>query len=151
MKDAEAEAERYEGIKRGLQKSIIAGEQKADKLANDVRAAEDQAQAADDLLYQVTGARSAKADSLKNLQDTQKNALLRFGDNVDKLVAAIDRESWVGRKPVGPMGRYVSLVENSPPMQSLFSSVLGGLMCGFAVQDDRDRSKLQRMIRQHVG
>jgi hypothetical protein len=102
-------------------------------------------------VQQAAGDKATHDENVERCNDQIKDRLAAFGRRVDIVIDAIDRENWTGRKPVGPMGRFVTLLDGREPMRLLFSTILGGLMCGFAVQNEADRNKLSRLIGHAIG
>lgn len=134
--------------KSTLTKLLIEADSGEDKLQREVEAAEANLQKADDKLHQASDEKARLKKDVDDCRAQSKDRLAAFGRNVDLVIAAIDREQWTGRKPVGPMGRFVTLLDGRESMRRLFTHILGSLMCGFAVQNEADRNKLSRLISQ---
>lgn len=79
-----------------------------------------------------------------------QDSMSRFGQRVDLVLADIDRERWNGVKPIGPIGRHISLRTNDEGTKQLFTHVLSQTMCGFIVTDSRDRTRLQGIIQRNM-
>ncbi|CCO33264.1 Structural maintenance of chromosomes protein 6 Short=SMC protein 6 [Rhizoctonia solani AG-1 IB] len=85
--------------------------------------------------------------NIKRLEDSRRNAINRFGSNLQHALVDIDRYSWKGQKPLGPLGQYVELKDGR--WAELMRVYLGGLMASFAVTDARDREPLSRILQSH--
>lgn len=84
--------------------------------------------------------------SVTNLENVRTNRLAAFGQNLGTVLAEIDRARWHVAKPVGPLGRYIQLKDTEFQYRGVMESLLGGLMCSFAVQDSRDKNLLQKIL-----
>ncbi|ELU44338.1 Smc5-6 complex SMC subunit Smc6 [Rhizoctonia solani AG-1 IA] len=85
--------------------------------------------------------------NIKRLEDSQRNAINRFGSNLHRALVDIDRHAWKGQKPLGPLGQYVDLKDGR--WAELMRIYLGGLMASFAVTDARDREPLSKILQNH--
>ncbi|ORY25918.1 hypothetical protein BCR39DRAFT_542516 [Naematelia encephala] len=85
---------------------------------------------------------------LANLERQKSSRLSAFGTRMDQFVEEMKRQRWEG--PVlGPLGLHVKLEDNQ--YRDAFHSVLGSLLCSFAVTTWNDRTKLQVMLQEWVS
>lgn len=47
--------------------------------------------------------------NLENAQSARENPLNAFGRGIPQLCAQIERETWIGTRPIGPIGRFVKV------------------------------------------
>ncbi|CAE6468016.1 unnamed protein product [Rhizoctonia solani] len=90
---------------------------------------------------------SSVQHNIKRLEDSQRNVINRFGSNLQHALVDIDRHTWKGQKPLGPLGQYVELKDGR--WAELMRIYLGNLMASFAVTDARDREPLSRILQNH--
>ena len=76
---------------------------------------------------------------------SERDTFVPYGSNIKAVVEKIDRSSWYGDKPVGPLGRYVKAREPSK-WGDILRTQLGSLLTAFAVTDPRDRDQLKRIL-----
>ncbi|KAG9122629.1 Structural maintenance of chromosomes protein 6, partial [Ceratobasidium sp. 392] len=86
-------------------------------------------------------------NTIRRLQNTQKDQINMFGNNLDRVLSDISRARWYGQHPVGPLGQYVEVKD--PHWVGLMRVNLGSLMSSFAVTDQRDRETLSRILIKH--
>lgn len=83
--------------------------------------------------------------NIDNLQRQRGGGRLNaFGSGLDKLQHEIDKRRWVGPKPLGPLGLYVTSDETQ--FYEAFSAMIGNIMLQYAVQTPQDRSQLMALI-----
>lgn len=93
----------------------------------------------------IAGSIIQEADKIKRLQQQSSgNRLNAFGRGLQGLQAEIDRRSWHGPKPLGPLGLYINLSDMR--YKSTLLASLGSTMLQYAVQDPRDRNQLHGLI-----
>ncbi|KAJ3517006.1 hypothetical protein NLJ89_g773 [Agrocybe chaxingu] len=74
-----------------------------------------------------------------------RDHLSRFGQSMQTVLREIDRTDWRGVRPIGPLGKFVTL-EDQRFLKDL-SSQLGSLLCAFAVSDGRDIQPLRAILK----
>ena len=77
---------------------------------------------------------------IEGLRRQMGNRLQAFGQNVDQILRAIDRSSWKGAKPIGPLGMAVNLEDSL--YANVICSTMGNTLCGFAVTTPDDQRQL---------
>jgi hypothetical protein len=81
--------------------------------------------------------------------------LTQFGRNVPKILQAIERETRFRRKPIGPLGSFVSMNENVPgggkKWAIAISAVIGGALGTFTVDNFSDQKILNGIIQNFVS
>ncbi|KAI0269879.1 P-loop containing nucleoside triphosphate hydrolase protein [Gloeopeniophorella convolvens] len=98
---------------------------------------------------EITAAQSAAMGAREQMQrciDQQKNSLAPYGNRLDDVLRRIDRMRWHGQKPLGPLGVYVKVKDQS--WANLLRSNLGGHMASFAVTDSRDLPVLKGLLKE---
>lgn len=119
-----------------------------EKEANDATAAceaAEQAQQAKEALRD--DAIQALDQARRNLQPfarASRNGLEKFGNNIGVVMDRIKRATWRAGPPLGPLGQYVQLEDES--YRGVLESLLGSLMCQFAVRCDEDRLTLLKIL-----
>ena len=68
-----------------------------------------------------------------------------FGTGLDHVFKEFDRAKWVDSRPLGPLGAYVELLDTG--YQKTMSSLLGQLMCCFAVKCSQDKQTLMEILK----
>ena len=81
---------------------------------------------------------------LRLIAEREKSKLAPFGNQMEQVIAEIDRRQWHGEKPVGPLGRYIRL--RDPMWADLMRVQLGRIMSAFAITDARDRRQLYEIL-----
>jgi chromosome segregation ATPase len=85
---------------------------------------------------------------LSGLERNRGNKLQVYGDWMPRLVYAIDKEHGFHKKPYGPLGRYLKLIEEKWALA--VESVLGsGLLAAFCCHDQHDLQLLRRLVTTH--
>lgn len=82
--------------------------------------------------------------NLEPFRRASRDGLEKFGNNIGTVMDRIQRAQWRAGPPLGPLGRYVQLEDES--YRPVLESYLGGLMCQFAVRCDEDRLTLLRIL-----
>lgn len=84
--------------------------------------------------------------NIKQQNDKNHNHLSAFGPNTEKLLREIDKNaSRFKEKPIGPIGRYVSL--KIPVWGSILNQQLARTLSSFVVSCDEDKNTLFRILR----
>ena len=83
----------------------------------------------------------------QELRRVQSQAILAYGQNMQNLLRLIDEEAHRGNwkeKPVGPLGRHVTLLKQdwSPILETIF----GNGLSGFLVTNYDDQSLLRKLM-----
>lgn len=84
---------------------------------------------------------------IRRCDESQKSRLAPFGQNMEAVLADIERSKWVGSKPVGPFGMYVKVKDEQ--WAEILRNQLGGAMSSFAVTDGRDRAQLSQILQRY--
>ena len=87
-------------------------------------------------------------NTIKNLEGQAANRNSAFGHRLELVFNEIDRATWVHSKPLGPLGMYVQLEDHR--YKDIVSTLLGSLLCSFAVRHARDKQTLMNILRQCV-
>lgn len=119
----------------------------AENAAENARQARDRAN--DKKMEANRDVESAEAMKQK-AEQAGRDSLSRFGRGLDRVLADIDRQTWRGVKPIGPIGRHVKLKSNDRGVRLLFTHLLGNLMTGFIVTNSQDRGNLQDLLNKHM-
>ena len=83
----------------------------------------------------------------QELRRVQSQAMLAYGQNMQNLLRLIDEETRKGswkEKPIGPLGRHVTLLKQdwSPILETVF----GNGLSGFVVTNYDDQSLLRKLM-----
>ncbi|KAH8117573.1 P-loop containing nucleoside triphosphate hydrolase protein [Phellopilus nigrolimitatus] len=84
------------------------------------------------------------ANQIDQIARQANDRIAAFGNNLPQMLHKIEGMKWHGRKPLGPLGRFVSLRDQR--WADLMRSTLGGMMTSFAVTDGRDRTALKQLL-----
>lgn len=102
--------------------------------------------------------------NLENAQSARANPLNAYGRGMPDLISHIDRESWIGPKPIGPLGCSVKVKDKRwcqaletifgpvRPQSSAFTVCSLIVLCaqllnGFIIGDNRDKTKLAGLLK----
>ena len=84
---------------------------------------------------------------IKAARDSEKNALAPYGNNVEAVIRDVQKTSWHGQKPLGPLGRFVKLKDSR--WADVLRVNLSGAMVSWAITDARDRGPLKALLERH--
>jgi chromosome segregation ATPase len=87
---------------------------------------------------------SETGDTLRNLQKADSSELGAFSRGTPDLVRAIESERGWREKPVGPIGRYVTLKDQS--WMHIVEKFFGSTLNGFIVTNYSDADKLKQLM-----
>lgn len=84
---------------------------------------------------------------LENAQKSKEQSMRAFRPNTDRLLQEIQKESRFDRKPIGPIGRYVTLKDPawSSMVEKTFGATLNAFYC-FSRHDANIISELKRKV-----
>ena len=85
---------------------------------------------------------------LQIIADREKSKLAPFGNNMEQVLAAIERTQWRGERPVGPLGRFVK-VRDPKKWADVMRIMLGSMMSAFAITHPADRKTLESILKHH--
>jgi hypothetical protein len=83
--------------------------------------------------------------AVSNLEAQRGDRLQAFGRGIKLIMDDINRTRWEHSKPIGPLGMHVKLLDMT--YKDAMHSLMGGLLCGFAVRTARDRQTLMEIFR----
>ncbi|TIB65355.1 hypothetical protein E3P77_02739 [Wallemia ichthyophaga] len=83
---------------------------------------------------------------INQIRASQNDRQAAFGNKMPEIIREIERQQW-NEKPIGPLGRYVKLVDNK--WSKVLESVLGGTLNAFACSNFQDRKKLLGILKRH--
>lgn len=81
---------------------------------------------------------------IRAVRDSEKNALAPYGNNMESVIREVQKMSWHGQQPIGPLGRFVKLKD--PKWADVLRVNLTGTMISWAVTDARDRGPLKALL-----
>ncbi|CAJ0843641.1 16359_t:CDS:10, partial [Entrophospora sp. SA101] len=84
---------------------------------------------------------------LNQLNDQKANNMIVYGNSIPAVLRDIDRETRWRKKPIGPLGLYVTL--SKPNWSEVLESVIGRTLNAFAVRNYQDRSLLSDILQRH--
>ncbi|KAL6302861.1 P-loop containing nucleoside triphosphate hydrolase protein [Sparassis latifolia] len=145
-KDEDASKERQDDLNRWLEEVKVSCDQ-AERQLQDIK---------DKRQQKIPEIENVKQDIQKLNQEPEQlqqsihecNKAARFGANMDRVMADIQRTRWHGNKPVGPFGLFVS-IKDPAQWAPIIRIQLGALMSGFAVTNARDREPLNKLLIDH--
>lgn len=113
-----------------------------------------QGQSSDQALREAQARRTRKNEDisktnniLQNLRRADTGGLGAFGGAIGQVVRAIDNERGWREKPVGPIGRYVTL--KAQAWMSIVEKFFGSTLSGFVVSHRQDADLLKRIMSQY--
>lgn len=84
---------------------------------------------------------------MKTLERSRGDTLFAFHDRMPQLVNAIKSErGWSASVPLGPIGSFIKLKDMK--FNKSLESVFGATLSGFAVENERDKVLLNRLMKQ---
>lgn len=140
LEDAKKAIEKAEEKLRSLELQV---EEKG-AAANDARREEGEFQAACDQAKN----RVVECESqIRVIRDSEKNALAPYGNGMESIIREVQKMSWHGQQPIGPLGRFVKLKD--PRWADVLRVNLSSTMVSWAVTDARDRAPLKALLERH--
>ncbi|PVU97554.1 hypothetical protein BB561_000482 [Smittium simulii] len=86
-----------------------------------------------------------KKRDIERLKQQSKNSLLAFGRGVSEVASEIPKNKWVGRSPIGPLGKYVKLKDIK--WNTVIETILDKSLNMFMVDNHQDRTTLDNIMR----
>lgn len=84
-------------------------------------------------------------EAVRRAEQQKRDAFAAYGPHTARIRDDIDKMQWAGeRKPFGPLGMYVGLVEQE--YGTVIRNLLGRLLFGFVVSDVRDLKPLKQLL-----
>lgn len=137
LEDAKKAVERAEEKLKSLE---VQSQEKA-TAASDARREEGDFQSA---CNQAKNRISECQNQIRVIRDSEKNALAPYGNGMESILREIQKMSWHGKQPIGPLGRFVKL--RDPRWADVLRVNLSGTMVSWAVTDARDRAPLKNLL-----
>ena len=85
--------------------------------------------------------------NLKAIENSSRNSLNAYGNNLLQVRQRIEVLRWHGQKPIGPIGDFVAL--NDQKWINVIRILIGRIASAFAITDPRDKSQLQKLLAEH--
>jgi chromosome segregation ATPase len=86
--------------------------------------------------------------NIKNLESQRGDKMKAYGHRMPQVLAAIRQETrWEKRKPIGPFGSTIELIE--PDFANVLESVLNKSLNGFVVESFNDKNLLYKILSNH--
>lgn len=82
--------------------------------------------------------------AISQIHANARSELAKFGDNLEAVLQAVQAESWTGKAPLGPLGKFVTLKDAK--WAPIFRVMLGSQMSSFVVENNADRQKLIKIL-----
>ncbi|GJJ13315.1 hypothetical protein Clacol_007567 [Clathrus columnatus] len=114
------------------------------RLAREVDEAGKHGRSLDDKITRFRGEIESATNNIAECHRFSQDQLRLFGKDVRQILKMVQEEKWMGKPPVGPFGRFVTLKEAS--WAPIIRIQLGSLMYSWAVTDNRDRYKLRNIL-----
>jgi len=83
---------------------------------------------------------------LTSLREAERDVMSTFGPQMHQLLRAIEQERGFNRKPVGPIGKYVTILK--PQWASILDKFFGQTLNAFVVTNRADGQLLHRLMKQ---
>lgn len=90
---------------------------------------------------------TALEEKLRGLERAKNDSYAAFGVNIKYLMRDIDEETRWHKKPVGPLGYYVSVKQDYKKYNDLINAALQNTLDSFVVSDEYDRRLLSQYMR----
>jgi chromosome segregation ATPase len=84
---------------------------------------------------------------LQQLSEQKSNNLKIFGPTIPDVISAINREKNWYKKPVGPFGLHIKLL--NPEWSEILESVIGSTLSTFAVHNHKDQKLLADIMKRY--
>ncbi|KAJ6525222.1 hypothetical protein DFH09DRAFT_173736 [Mycena vulgaris] len=85
--------------------------------------------------------------AVQNCQRAEQDRYAAYGKDIQRVVEQVNRANWHGEKPLGPLGIYVTVRDNT--WAELLRNQLGQLLSSFAVTDARDIGPMKQILSAH--
>jgi len=103
-------------------------------------------------LTKENGKVSKIQQDLKDLMNSGKNKLAAFSSYMPNLVSEISRNKRFKCPPIGPLGAYINVREDTPEnIARAIEAELGGLMLSFLVSCSEDQRELYNLFERKIG
>ena len=142
-----AEIERAQQAVVAAKEALDQSEAETPRLAEEVRSAENR-------LRNAAAPFSAKKEEVEacesrihNLKANGRNIWNGYDPNMQEMVKVIERDGGFREKPVGPMGRYVTLLK--PMWSDMIEAVFGRNLSGFIVTSKADQMRLSSILKRY--
>ncbi|KAL4911815.1 hypothetical protein BDW62DRAFT_196104 [Aspergillus aurantiobrunneus] len=119
-------------------------QQHANRIYDDVNAAEHQEKAASPPVLQAKRDVEEAESVLRNLHKDGGSKISGFPDKMPALLRAIQQEQSFTERPVGPIGNFVTLLK--PEWSSILESSFGATLNSFIVTSKRDQTILSEIM-----
>ena len=81
---------------------------------------------------------------LNNIGRLAEDSLNAYGTNLPKVLNEINTHRWHGETPKGPIGRYVTLIDQQ--WANIMRLQLASIMMSFVVTDPQDKDQLRKIL-----
>jgi chromosome segregation ATPase len=115
------------------------------QLAKDLQSAQNRKRAAEDKVREKQNDVERARDSIRHLEQGQRDWTASYHPNLPKLLRDIDNERRFRERPVGPMGRHVKLLK--PEWSSILEKSFGASLDAFVVTSKSDQTILSGMMK----
>lgn len=161
-KKIEAEEQRLKDRDGGANSQLVAGQKEAEARRQELETerqrvedrkatVEDERKAVIDEMRRVQPVRARKIQDIEGarsrvhrLQQTDQDAFGAFSRGTAALLRLIDNERGWRQKPIGPIGRYVTLKDQS--WMHIVEKHFGSTLNSFVVTNNSDAEKLKRLM-----
>lgn len=144
MEQIRVQVEKHEDVLRNMTRALPVKEREQSDAIVARDRAEEMRKAKEEARQEAHAALDQARRNLEPFRRASRDGLEKFGNNIRTVMERIQKAQWRAGPPLGPLGRYVQLEDER--YRPVLESVLGGLMCQFAVRCDQDRLTLLRIL-----
>lgn len=98
-------------------------------------------------LQDVIHQKQSLQDQIRSIERTKNDKYAAFGLTIKSLLKAIEEETGWHKKPIGPIGCFVSVKEEYSRWADLINAFLQRALDSFVVSDEHDRRLLNNLMR----
>lgn len=98
-------------------------------------------------LQDVVQQKQSLQDQIRSIERTKNDKYAAFGLTIKSLLKAIEEETGWHKKPIGPIGCFVSVKEEYSRWADLINAFLQRALDSFVVSDEHDRRLLNNLMR----
>ena len=143
----EEQLQRLKNEREELKQTLTDARRDADTLVTEQEEGSNEFRAMNNDLGNAQRDVQACDNAINQARRSQTDPLAAYGHNIRAVIDAIQRENWIGSKPVGPLGRFMTLKD--PRWSSTIESVVGAQLNGFVCSDSRDRPRLGNLLKRY--
>ncbi|ODV94576.1 hypothetical protein PACTADRAFT_81147 [Pachysolen tannophilus NRRL Y-2460] len=86
---------------------------------------------------------------LRSIQSSKAKELDAYGHQIYNILDAVERDPGFKSKPIGPLGRYISIKQGEEKWSQLLEATLKSALEAFVVDNSHDFNRLSTLFRRH--